>query len=83
MKACLLYFLGAATNEEARDVTVALDFLEKDKTYRAVIYADGKDADWVTNPTAYEIIEKQVTATDILSVNMAKGGGQAITFMPL
>ena len=49
----------------------------------AVIYADGKDADWVTNPTAYEIIEKQVTATDILSVNMAKGGGQAITFMPL
>jgi len=37
----------------------------------------------VTNPTAYEIIEKQVTATDILSVNMAKGGGQAITFMPL
>ncbi|HCY72011.1 MAG TPA: alpha-glucosidase [Bacteroides cellulosilyticus] len=77
------YFLGAATNEEAREVTVALDFLEKDKTYRAVIYADGKDADWVTNPTAYEIIEKQVTATDILSVNMAKGGGQAITFMPL
>ena len=48
------YFLGAATNEEAREVTVALDFLEKDKTYRAVIYADGKDADWVTNPTAYE-----------------------------
>ena len=76
------YFLGAATNEEAREVTVALDFLEKGKTYRAVIYADGKDADWVTNPTAYEIIEKQVTATDILSVNMAKGGGQAITFMP-
>ena len=59
-----------------------MDFLEKGKTYRAVIYADGKDADWVTNPTAYEIIEKQVTATDILSVNMAKGGGQAITFMP-
>ena len=51
-ESCLLYtsagekyFLGAATNEEAREVTVALDFLEKDKTYRAVIYADGKDAD--------------------------------------
>ncbi len=77
------YFLGAATNEDAREVTVKLDFLEKGKTYRAVIYADGKEADWITNPTAYEIIEKQVTAEDILSVDMARGGGQAITFMPL
>ena len=77
------YFLGAATNEDAREVTVKLGFLEKDKTYRAVIYADGKEADWITNPTAYEIIEKQVTAEDTLSVDMARGGGQAITFMPL
>ena len=77
------YFLGAATNEDAREVTVKLSFLEKDKTYRAVIYADGKEADWITNPTAYEIIEKQVTAEDTLSVDMARGGGQAITFMPL
>lgn len=47
------------------------------------IYADGKEADWITNPTAYEIIEKQVTAEDTLSVDMARGGRQAITFMPL
>ena len=34
------YFLGATTNEEARTLTIPLDFLEKDKKYHAVIYAD-------------------------------------------
>ena len=77
------YFLGAATNEDARTVEVKLDFLEPEQTYRAVIYADGKDADWETNPTSYEITEKQVKAGDTLSVVMAKGGGQAICFMPI
>ena len=77
------YFLGATTNEEARTVNVKLDFLEKGKSYKATIYADGKEADWETNPTSYEIIEKMVTADDDLEIIMAKGGGQAITFMPL
>ncbi|MCD8184233.1 MAG: glycoside hydrolase family 97 protein [Bacteroides sp.] len=76
------YFLGAATNEEAREVAVKLDFLEKGKTYRAVIYADGKEADWETNPTSCEIIEKQVTADDTLDIVMARGGGQAVSFIP-
>ena len=47
------------------------------------IYADGANADWETNPTSYEILEKTVTTDDTLSIRMAKGGGQAITFIPL
>lgn len=77
------YFLGATTNEEARTLAVPLDFLEKDKKYHAVIYADGEDADWKTNPTSYQITEKDVTSADTLSVVMAKGGGQAVTFIPV
>ena len=77
------YFLGASTNEEARTLTIPLDFLEKDKKYHAVIYADGEDADWETNPTSYQITEKEVTAADTLSVVMAKGGGQAVSFVPV
>lgn len=77
------YFLGAATNEMARSMDIKLDFLEKGKTYKAIIYADAKDADWETNPTAYEITEKQLTANDTLTIVMAKGGGQAISFMPI
>lgn len=76
------YYLGATTNEEARRVNIKLNFLEKGKTYKATIYADGKDADWETNPTSYEIIEKTVNANDNLEIIMAKGGGQAITFIP-
>lgn len=76
------YFLGAATNEATREVTIPLNFLEQGKTYKAVVYADGEGADWETNPTAYQITEKQVTAGDTLTINMARGGGQAISFMP-
>lgn len=75
------YFLGASTNAEARTVNVSLDFLEPGKTYVATIYADGDDADWETNPTSYKIVKKNVTSADSLSIAMAKGGGQAITFI--
>lgn len=77
------YFLGATTNEEARTLAVPLDFLEKDKKYHAVIYADGEDADWKTNPTSYRITEKEVASSDTLSIVMAKGGGQAVSFIPV
>lgn len=76
------FFLGAATNEEARTLTLPLDFLEQGTTYRATIYADGPDADWKSNPTSYAITERDVTAADTLEVAMAPGGGQAVTFMP-
>ena len=75
--------LPLPTTTQTAGSQLIADVRQINPTTVEVIYADGKDADWVTNPTAYEIIEKQVTATDILSVNMAKGGGQAITFMPL
>lgn len=76
------FFLGAATNEEARTLTLPLEFLEQGTTYRATIYADGPDADWKSNPTSYIITERDVTAADTLEVTMAPGGGQAVTFMP-
>ena len=77
------YFLGASTNEEARTINIKLDFLEKGELYKATIYADGKDANWETNPTDYQITEQIVTANESLSITMATGGGQAISFMPV
>ena len=77
------YFRGASTNEEPRVLPVSLDFLEKGKIYKAIIYADGEKADWKTNPTEYQITEQEVTADDTLNIRMAAGGGQAISFMPL
>ena len=77
------YFLGAATNEQARTLTLPLDFLEAGRRYRATIYADGADADWQSNPTSYTISEREVTAADSLEVRMAPGGGQAVTLIPM
>lgn len=73
------FFIGASTNEEPRTVTVALDFLQPDRVYRATIYADAPDAHWETNPTAYTIEHRILTSKDTLDIRMAPGGGQAIT----
>lgn len=75
------YFLGAATNEEARTVNIKLDFLEPHRSYEAIIYADTEKTDWKTNPYEYKITRKFVTANDSMAIVMAKGGGQAITFL--
>ena len=77
------YYLGATTNKEARTLEIPLTFLEEGKKYQARIYADGEDADWETNPTSYRIEEKTVTNADVLTVVMAKGGGQAVSFLPI
>lgn len=77
------FFLGATTNEEARTVDITLDFLPEGKEFNAVIYADGERADWKANPTDYRIERKTVRSSDSLRIVMAKGGGQAISFIPI
>ena len=76
------FFLGATTNEQARRLSVALDFLKPGQDYRAIVYADAPDADWLTNPQAYMISERKVRHGDTLDIRMAPGGGQAVTFVP-
>lgn len=77
------WYLGSITNESGRVLEVQLDFLEPGRRYEVVIYADGADADWKTNPYAYEI-SKQIVASDTnLTLKLAPGGGQAIRFVPI
>lgn len=77
------WYLGSVTNEEARTLSVPLDFLEEGRPYEAQIYRDGDDADWDTNPYAMVIEKKRVTATDTMALKMAAGGGIAIRFKAL
>lgn len=76
------WYVGSITDERARVLTVDLKFLESGMTYTARIYADAPDADFGTNPTAYEIREQEVTREDVLTVELAPGGGQAIALIP-
>ena len=76
------WFLGAITDENARDPEITLDFLSSDKKYTATIYQDGKDADWEKNPKSYTIKTMQVTSKSKIKLPLAKGGGTAISFQP-
>ena len=77
------WFVGGVTDEQARQADFSLDFLTPGKTYEAVIYADAADADYKTNPQAYEITRRNVTAGDAMSIRMAPGGGFAVSLRAL
>ncbi|WP_092668753.1 glycoside hydrolase family 97 protein [Hymenobacter arizonensis] len=77
------WYLGAITDEQARRQPVQLDFLTPGTRYAATIYADGKGADWEKNPTAYQIRKVTVTSKSALQLQLAAGGGAAVSFKPL
>ncbi len=76
------WFVGAVTNEEQRTLELNFDFLDKDTRYVATLYADGKDADYATNPDSYKITTGIVTSKSSIKVKMARGGGFAISIRP-
>ena len=75
------WFCGGVTDDNKRTLEVPMNFLEAGKTYEATIYADAENADYKENPQAYTITRKDVTASDVLSMTMARGGGFAISFI--
>lgn len=77
------WFVGGVTNEDARTMTVDFSFLTKGQKYMATIYADAKDADYEINPEKYVISRRVVTAKDKEKIFMARGGGFAISLMPV
>jgi alpha-glucosidase len=74
------WYCGAITDENARTLTLNLDFLIPDKTYIARIISDGPSADWSANPTDFQYTEKEVKYSDRIELILAPGGGQAIRF---
>ena len=74
------WFLGSVNGEIARNSKIDLSFLDQGKKYIATIYADGKDADYKTNPQSYTIRNIEVNSKSKLSQLVAPGGGYAISF---
>jgi len=75
------WFVGGITNEYPRTANIDFSFLDAGKKYKARIYKDAKDANYLTNPEAYEIEERVITAKDNMSINLAAGGGFAISLL--
>ncbi len=81
------WYIGGITDEQAREVTIPLSFLNHQSPmtnhqYKATFYLDAEDADWESRPYAYRIEEREVTSADTLHVRMAPGGGFAVQILP-
>ena len=72
------WYVGSTVNGAGHNTRLSLDFLTPGKKYEAVIYADGKNADWERNPQSYTITKKAVTSKTVLKMKSAPGGGFAI-----
>ena len=75
------WFVGGKCDENGHQTTLKLNFLDKGRKYDCTIYADAKDAHYETNPQAYTITKKVVTAKDVLKLKEAPGGGFAISLI--
>ena len=72
------WFVGAITDDNAREAIIDFSFLEPGVNYEATIYEDAKDAHWDTNPQAYNIRKVKVNNKTKLKQYLAPGGGTAI-----
>ena len=75
------WFIGGKCDENGHQSIIKLDFLDKGRKYDCTIYADAKDAHYETNPQAYTITKKVVTARDVLKLTEAPGGGFAVSLI--
>ncbi|MDD8019335.1 MAG: glycoside hydrolase family 97 catalytic domain-containing protein, partial [Bacteroidota bacterium] len=76
------WYLGSITDENARTATAPLNFLDPKQKYVATVYADAADAHWEKNPMAYTIARYIVSNKTVLRLQLAPGGGAAVSLKP-
>ncbi len=76
------WYIGAITDDNAREAVIDLSFLPKGRKYEATIYEDAKNAHWKNNPQAYNIRTAMVDSRSKLRQRLAPGGGSAIRLTP-
>ncbi len=75
------WFLGSITDENARELDISFDFLDDGQDYTATVYKDGENAHWDDNPTAITIETTPINKNSKLTLNLAEGGGTAISII--
>lgn len=69
------WYVGGMTSWEARDIELCFDFLPEGKTFEAVFFVDGVNAD--KQGEDYRVEKKTVKKGDVVNIHMASGGGFA------
>ncbi|MBD5246299.1 MAG: glycoside hydrolase family 97 protein [Barnesiella sp.] len=77
------WFIGSVTDETPREISLPLDFLDKDASYKMTVYEDGPGADYKTDPYPLNIRQETVTAQSELKIKLAPGGGSAIRLIKI
>lgn len=72
------WFIGGVGNGMEHEFSLSLDFLAPDKLYKATLFEDGKNADWLENPTDYTEQSIFVRKDNSLTFRFAPGGGFGI-----
>jgi alpha-glucosidase len=75
------WYVGSATDEQPRDLTLPLDFLDTGKTYVANIYTDGPGADYRTNPYPIVFTQQKVKQGSVLHLHLAPSGGAVLSII--
>jgi hypothetical protein len=75
------WFVGGISDENKHTSKVKFDFLDDDKTYVATIYKDGPNAHWDDNPLDYQIETMEINKNSEITVDLASGGGFAISLI--
>jgi len=71
------WLVGAATDEQPRDLDIPLSFLGKGR-YEALVIEDSKDSDYRTHKEGYVSKKLTVSSSDTIKVKLAPGGGACV-----
>lgn len=77
------WFIGSVTDENPREFSLKLDFLDDNTTYQMTVYEDGIGADYKTNPYPLNIRQETVTSQSQIRLQLAPGGGTAVRLVKL
>jgi alpha-glucosidase len=72
-----VWLVGAATNEQGRELDVKLDFLPQGR-FKATIVQDGENGSYLTNRETQRSETREVTAADTIHLKLAPGGGACV-----
>ena len=71
------WLVGAATDEQGRELDIKLDFLPKGN-FRATIIQDGEQGHYQTSRETLRTEQRAVTRMDVIPVKLAPGGGACV-----
>jgi alpha-glucosidase len=76
------WLVGAATNEDSRELDIPLNFLDSGK-YELTIVQDGDNAHYLTNREVFKVDTKILNSDSKVNVKLAPGGGACIIIKAL